>query len=139
MKSMKLPRCILACEMTGFVIVIIFLWVDELFDLPHRILGAPSTFANIRESIFETAIILVLAAAVIFITDRLLKRIVSGILPICSFCKYIRMDDRWVPLDSFLRDHSHVDFSHGVCPLCAAENYGEFSNVKDPGKGEKIS
>jgi len=139
MKSMKLSRRILACEMVGFVIVIILLWVDELFDLPHRLLGAPPTFANIRESIFETAIVLVLAAAVIFITDLLLKRIITGILSICSFCKKIRVDDRWIPLDSYIRDRSKADFSHGVCPSCAAENYGEFSNVKDSGKGARIS
>jgi DNA-binding response OmpR family regulator len=44
----------------------------------------------------------------------------SGLLPICSYCKRIRRDDgdRWQQLESYLSDHSEAEFSHGVCPDC---------------------
>lgn len=47
-------------------------------------------------------------------------RMLSGLLPICTVCKKIR-DDKgyWKQLESFIRDHSTVEFTHGYCPECA--------------------
>ncbi len=44
----------------------------------------------------------------------------SGLLPICSYCKRIRKDDGhyWQQLESYLSEHSEAEFSHGVCPDC---------------------
>ena len=43
----------------------------------------------------------------------------SGLLPICSYCRRIRDDgDAWVALESYVVRHSEADFSHGVCPDC---------------------
>ena len=53
-------------------------------------------------------------------------RLLSGMLPICAACKRIR-DDRgtWQPLESYISNHSEAQFSHGMCPACAREYYGE--------------
>jgi len=50
----------------------------------------------------------------------------QGILPICSKCKKIR-DDRgyWNQIEEYIYDHSEADFSHGLCPDCAEELYGD--------------
>ena len=47
-----------------------------------------------------------------------------GLLPICSVCKSIR-DDKgyWNRLESYVRDHSSAEFSHGVCPRCSQQLY----------------
>jgi PAS domain S-box-containing protein len=47
-------------------------------------------------------------------------RTLSGLLPICSSCKKIR-DDKgyWNQIETFIRDHSEAEFSHGICPDCA--------------------
>ena len=43
----------------------------------------------------------------------------SGLLPICAYCKRIREgDDYWQAVESFLSSHSGAQFSHGVCPDC---------------------
>jgi len=49
----------------------------------------------------------------------------SGLLPICSYCKKIR-DDKgyWGLLESYIESHSEVSFSHGLCPECSEELYG---------------
>ena len=51
----------------------------------------------------------------------------SGLLPICAHCKKIR-DDKgyWNQIESYIRDHSEVDFSHSICPECAKNFYPEF-------------
>ncbi len=54
-------------------------------------------------------------------------KILRGYLPICSSCKKIR-DDKgcWSRLESYIRDHSEADFSHGICPDCAKKLYPDF-------------
>jgi sigma-B regulation protein RsbU (phosphoserine phosphatase) len=44
----------------------------------------------------------------------------SGLLPICSYCKRIRKDEsnQWQQLETYLSEHSEAEFSHGVCPDC---------------------
>jgi DNA-binding response OmpR family regulator len=43
----------------------------------------------------------------------------SGLLPICSYCKRIRRDqDYWEQVDSYVAHHTDVKFSHGICPSC---------------------
>lgn len=75
MPSGKLFRRILIYEYLGFGIMIFSLWVNELFDIPHRFLGSESTPVNYVESAFETVILLVLAFGVIRGTMGLLNRI----------------------------------------------------------------
>jgi uncharacterized protein (DUF3084 family) len=46
-------------------------------------------------------------------------KLLSGLLPICSYCKKIRDDENyWHQVDTFIRQRSDVRFSHGVCPDC---------------------
>ncbi|MBW1782955.1 MAG: hypothetical protein JRL30_19710 [Deltaproteobacteria bacterium] len=51
-------------------------------------------------------------------------KVLRGILPICASCKKIRDDTGyWNQIESYIRDHSEADFSHGVCPECAKKLY----------------
>ena len=47
-----------------------------------------------------------------------------GLLPICSHCKKIR-DDKgyWNQIESYIRDHSGAEFTHGMCPECMKKLY----------------
>ena len=58
-------------------------------------------------------------------------KLLSGFLPICASCKQIR-DDRgyWNQIESYIRDNSEVEFSHGICPECADKLYGDLLNKK---------
>jgi DNA-binding response OmpR family regulator len=43
----------------------------------------------------------------------------SGLLPICGYCKKIRNDrDYWQQVEEYLSKRSEVKFSHGICPEC---------------------
>jgi DNA-binding NtrC family response regulator len=57
--------------------------------------------------------------------DALTKiKTLSGLLPICSFCKKIR-DDKgyWNQIEVYVREHSDANFSHSICPECAKKHY----------------
>jgi PAS domain S-box-containing protein len=45
-----------------------------------------------------------------------------GILPICANCKRVRTDTgAWEQIESYVRDHTDAEFSHGLCPACALQ------------------
>lgn len=57
--------------------------------------------------------------------------VLRGILPICAQCKKIKNDEGyWERVESYIRKHSLVEFSHGLCPSCAKDLYLEL--VDDP-------
>lgn len=45
--------------------------------------------------------------------------LLSGLLPICSYCKKVRDDKNyWQEVETYVAAHSDVHFSHGICPSC---------------------
>jgi hypothetical protein len=48
----------------------------------------------------------------------------SGLLPICASCKKIR-DDRgyWQQVETYIKERSNADFTHGICPECVQRLY----------------
>ena len=55
----------------------------------------------------------------------------SGLLPICSYCKKIR-DDKgyWTQLESYIHKHSGAKFSHGICEDCAIKHFPDLKESK---------
>jgi PAS domain-containing protein len=50
----------------------------------------------------------------------------GGLLPICSHCKKIRNDrEYWENIEEYISSHTGILFSHGICPDCLREHYGE--------------
>lgn len=44
----------------------------------------------------------------------------SGLLPICAWCKKVRDDEGyWKQIENYVEAHSNAEFTHGICPDCA--------------------
>ena len=60
---------------------------------------------------------------------RILSRhvqMLEGLLPICSYCKKIRDEgEEWQPMEKYIQARSAAKFTHGICPDCLREHYGE--------------
>jgi len=55
----------------------------------------------------------------------------SGFLPICASCKKIRNDDGYYQqIEQYIAENSDAEFTHGICPTCAKDIYGDFSKKK---------
>jgi len=56
----------------------------------------------------------------------------SGLLPICSYCKKIR-DDKgyWNSIEAYIHEHSEAKFSHGICQECAKKHYPDYNLYED--------
>ncbi|MFH2066818.1 MAG: hypothetical protein ABIK15_16590 [Pseudomonadota bacterium] len=124
---------VIAYEIIAFAFIIFLIWVDEVIDIPYWLFGAEATPINWRESLFESICILILGAVVIYFTNKMFQRMkyLEGILPVCSSCKKIRDDqNNWHAIESYIRDRSDAEFSHGICPECAARLYPEYRSAK---------
>jgi PAS domain S-box-containing protein len=50
----------------------------------------------------------------------------SGLLPICSYCKKVRDDQGyWSRIEKYVQENSEATFSHGICPDCMKGLYPE--------------
>jgi YesN/AraC family two-component response regulator len=60
----------------------------------------------------------------------------KGLLPICASCKKIRDENGdWQQIETYIHSHSEVDFSHGICPHCAASLYPDiYTDIKKAGR-----
>lgn len=49
-------------------------------------------------------------------------KILQGLLPVCAQCRRV-VDEHgvWIQMETYIRAHSKVDFTHGYCPPCAEE------------------
>jgi hypothetical protein len=97
-------RAILASSAVGVLTVVIGAWLFFALTNPliHKL---ERTNADLQRSL-----------------DKV--KMLSGMLPICSSCKKVR-DDRgyWNQIESYIREHSEAEFSHGLCPECMQKLY----------------
>jgi hypothetical protein len=124
----ELTRHVILYELLGFGLITLFLWLNEILDIPRYCFGAPATPINWRESSFESLLIIGFAAGVIFLTHQFLMRIkyLEGFLVFCAGCKRVRLKGQWVPVDVFVRDYSAAEISHGLCPDCLVQYCGDW-------------
>lgn len=107
----------------------------KTYSINHRIIrpdGAERIIHEQAEVIFDGAGSAVqMKGTALDITERekaqaQIKQL-GGLLPICASCKKIRNDKGyWTILESYLRTHSDVEFSHGTCPDCMKTLYSEY-------------
>lgn len=61
----------------------------------------------------------------------------SGLLPICAWCKKIRDDDGyWNDLHSYVAAHSDAQFTHGICPDCLRGHFPELPATRSSSKDD---
>jgi hypothetical protein len=119
---------VICYETAAFAAIITLIWLDEIIDVPALLLGAEKTPVNWRESLFESVVILILAAVIIHFTRSIFRQMkyLEGLLPICAACKRIMTDkNTWQPLESYLHAQTDARLTHGICPDCAEKLYPE--------------
>ncbi len=55
-------------------------------------------------------------------------KILSGLLPICSYCKKVRDEEGyWQQVEAYIHKNSEADFSHGICQDCLTYHHPELA------------
>jgi DNA-binding response OmpR family regulator len=63
----------------------------------------------------------------------------SGLLPICAYCKKIREDDRyWNQIESYMAKKVDVEFTHGICPDCTRKFFPEVASKLEHTSAKKL-
>lgn len=52
----------------------------------------------------------------------------KGIVSICSYCRKVNDNKNWVTFESYLKNHTGADFSHGICEECNKDVFNNDSN-----------
>jgi DNA-binding NtrC family response regulator len=54
----------------------------------------------------------------------------SGLVPICGYCRSIRDDhDYWHTLEQYISDHTNARFTHSICPACLEKKMREIDKI----------
>jgi len=80
---------------------------------------------DLEASMFVVAIYVSILVATMRMDDeelantRVEMATLSGLLPICAWCKKVRDDDGyWKQVEDYFSAHTHVDFTHSICTTC---------------------
>jgi hypothetical protein len=130
----KTLRLVVILQLTVLFLFLAMTICNEIFDLPHYLLGDKPTSFDQRtgEVIIELAILTIIMIIEIVLIKKLYHRIriLEGFLPICANCKKIRHEKSWDQIEKYISDHSLAQFSHSICPDCMKTLYPELYDDK---------
>lgn len=135
--AVALPKSrILWVEVVGFAVIIVLSWIDELYRVPDLLFHTPPITGDWHEAALESLITISVGAGVLFLTSRLLQRVLylEKFLRICAWCKKVNSDGQWIPIENFLRKASDTSFTHGMCEECAAKMMQQASKLATPSR-----
>jgi GAF domain-containing protein len=83
----------------------------------------------------QAAALLELRRANAELSDALSRvRVLEGFIPICAYCRRVRDDgDYWQQVEEYLEQRTASQFTHGICPGCAATHFPD--EVADLSRG----
>jgi hypothetical protein len=138
-------KILLALLLTGIFIFLTF------YDTHHSIpFPLDNQVINIMKVLNIVSLVAAFSMLVYYYNDTILKiesknnKLISelkfalenvkelkGLIPICASCKKIRDDGGyWHQVEEYIREHSDVEFSHGLCQECMSELYPEYCSNK---------
>lgn len=120
MKINRYPERILVYEALGFLAILAMILVDEIYEIPKRYFVAYTNHAELWEGSFEVITILLIAIAILLMTNRLVSRLfyLEGFLRVCAWCRKIHHEDRWISVENYFSSGFDTKTTHGMCPDC---------------------
>jgi len=87
---------------------------------PHRVVGTDTDITQRKLAEEEREIL----------QERLekaLTKVLSGFINICAKCKKIHdKSGNWIQIEEYMRNHTEVELSHGLCPECIKDLYPDY-------------
>jgi len=106
-------------QLLAFIMMILLIWVNEVLDLSSLWFDIRPGNPNFYEGCVLTICVIIIAIITVGHTYLQQKRIIKGLIVVCSRCRKMRVDKKaWAYLDQYLHDQSLARISHGLCPDC---------------------
>lgn len=117
-------------QLMAFLILILLIWVNETMDLASLWFGGKPGHPDVFRGCVLTIASLLVAVVAVGHAYTQQKRIIKGLLTLCSHCHKIRVNDEmWERVDDYITEHSLALISHGLCPHCFEEMKGEVESL----------
>ncbi len=89
------------------------------------------------------AVVVVLALGALMLSYRRIHSLqlqvetLESLLPICAYCKKIRIEDegqppQWVPVEQYFHQRDQVEFTHGICKECLQTHLAQYRKKASP-------
>lgn len=110
----------LLSEIAGFLLIAGVIWCNELFDLPHRLLGAPVSPTRLWEATMESLVLVIVAIVVIRTTAGLFQQLAehAAHLTTCSACQRVQYRGEWMDFREYVEETANTRSTDGMCPVC---------------------
>lgn len=128
------PHWIIVYETLGFMCVAALSWFNELVDVPGILYGSPKKALDLRESLIESTVTIIVWLVVVLFTMRLLRRIrtLEHMMKVCTGCQKVFTNGKWLSFDTYSRQVSDtVAVAGDLCPECAARIKDDLQTVKN--------
>lgn len=124
-------------QMMAFVMLILLIWLNENMDLAALWFGTPPGQPDMFRGCvltIGTLIVAIVATGHAYVQQ---KRIIKGLLTVCSQCHKVRIDETmWERVDDYITEHSLALISHGLCPHCYETMKEEVEAMARPNRPE---
>ncbi len=113
-------------QFLSFMLLIGLIWLNELINLTALIWGEDmNAQPNIFRGFLLTSGVLLTAIITVGHTYEQQKRVIQGMMTVCSYCKRVRLaHEAWEKIEEYVARNSAVTFTHGVCPECFEKHAG---------------
>ena len=132
-----------------FLLLDVFIWLDEILDLPHVLMGAPRTPINWQESLIETVLIVLLGLFVFFRTTYFInqtKQSQNKIEHLNSVLRAIRNVNQLITrekdperLTADACRHLFQARGYSSVWICLFDNRGKVKFIANAGRDEEFS
>lgn len=115
-------------EALCFALLIVFISIGDEWLLPRLNEQGLPWSPNLVAAFIDSLWIVLLFLLALYIQAKYLDKIklLEGMLAVCANCKKIRDEKgHWSPIEVYIHQRSHADFSHSICPECGPKLYGE--------------
>lgn len=126
-------------QFMAFLVLILLVWVNEILDLFSLLLGGVRQPPDFMRACLATSGVLLAAVITVGHTYIQQRKIISGLLTICSYCHRIRIDQEvWQRVEEYISRHGMVQFSHGICPECFRSAMDSLSAKPESAPGSAV-
>lgn len=117
-------------QLMAFCMLILLIWVNETLDLAALWFGTMPGHPDIFRGCVLTIATIITAVIAIGHAYIQQKRIIKGLLTVCSHCHKVRVDEKvWERVDDYITEHSLALISHGLCPHCFEQMKEEVESI----------
>ena len=118
-KNSQLTK-IIVYQNLGFLGIMVLGFLDDLIKLPSLIFSGHSFDFLYQRTTLEMLLIFAVWFLVSNSTRRIMERLqyLEKFMRVCSWCRRINYQDRWMPLEEFMRQSFDTPTTHGICKDC---------------------